>query len=262
MEYFTVITDTVLCFYLNHKNWIELIKDAVFLSGAFALFRWLWKRRLNETSDQIRKNLEFRERIEPHLDKYVRDKASNDVKDIGIRFIHWKNYPWNVSDDAYKFCLRVNYFESKPHFGWIDNTGISFEEPLWWFESSVYEGEKGIFFIDRKGLKIKGFEEYSDAVILTKLPFAHIVDFDFKEYVEYEPIFYIRYPYNKWKKLYEDDLILRERPHVDETHYLRRQLKQSRRLKRYSWVGYNMMKLKLSTYELFSSNNYNISKKS
>ena len=221
-----------------------------FFHGAYLFVRYLRNKKYQSVSYAIHENLKFREKIEHDLDPFIRETAKN-TKDVSIRFVHWKNYPWNLDDDGYKFLLRINYIENKkPHYGWIDNTGINFEEPLSFFSNSVYIDKDDIFFIAEKNQSFKGFREYKDSVLILHLPFTNIVNFDFKQRIEYEPVFYTRYYYRQWKKLYDDLVILREK---EGAKYLNYDLSQTRMLKKYSWLSYHALKVKLWFFHLFNS---------
>lgn len=131
--------DHILELYHQYKEWIELIKDAVFFAGAYAFFhglyvlvKYLRNKKFEAISAAINTNLKFREKLQPSLDDFIFDAATG-TKDIAIRFVYWKNYPWNLSNDAYKIYLYIKYLDKTPHYGWIDNTGINFQEHSWWY---------------------------------------------------------------------------------------------------------------------------------
>lgn len=227
--------------YLRYQNYINLVKDIAFFFGffgAYKIFLYLMNKKLQDACNQINENLAFREKIEPQLEEFIR---KSEVNDICIRFVHWKNYPWNLSEDGYKFLLRINYENNKPFYGWIDNTGINFEEPLKFLSQSVYCDKNNIFFIAEKNKKFKNFKEIRCSFIL-HLPFKNILNFDFKERIEYEPVFYTRYYYADWKRNYDDLVILRE---IKGDEWFKYELSQKRMLKKYSLAGYIFLKIKL-----------------
>lgn len=234
----------LLDFYIVNEDWISLAKDVAFFLGFlgfFVLLKFLWNFRFDRKSRTIRENLEFREKMESTLKPYIFDKAKG-TKDIAIRFVHWKNYPANLSDDGFKRHLRIQYEDDKPWHGWIDNTGINFEDgDIWFLGNSVYVDKNGISFIGPKGNEHDGFEEISNIMIVFHLPFTNIVDFDFREYIEYEPVFYIRYPYTNFRKLYDDEIVLRER---QGNEYFSRALSLRKLMRKYSWTKYQLLKLK------------------
>ncbi len=96
--------DSILKFYLAHQDEINFIKDLAFLFGAFTLVKYLWNKRFRDQSQAIGYALEKRQSIEENLNEYVYEKHKNKVG-IGIRFIHWKNYPNKLDNDAFAFEL-------------------------------------------------------------------------------------------------------------------------------------------------------------
>jgi hypothetical protein len=247
--------DKILELYLEYQNWINLIKDFAFLAGAIAVlrgaylfFQYIKNRGYTEKAEEIDKNINFRERLEPVLNDYIFEKAKG-TKDISIRFVNWKNYPWNLDEDGFKFLLRINYLEETPHYGWIDNTGVYFEEPVWWLSNSIYIDKNGIFFIDQKDKTHKGFTEIDDAVLRLHMPFSNIVNYDFRERIEYEPVFYIKHQYLDWKKLYNDKVSIREK---QGTKYKKIELSQSKMIVRFSQISYKIMQLKLFCINLIN----------
>ena len=101
--------DYLLNTYREYKDWIELVKDLVFFAGAYTffhgaylLFGYLRNKKFEATSTSIDNNLKFREKLEPLLQSFIFDAAKN-TKDIAVRFVHWKNYPWKLSNDGFKF---------------------------------------------------------------------------------------------------------------------------------------------------------------
>lgn len=215
---------------------------ALFSLGSFIVS--LFSRKFNSVAEKIKKNLELREKLEIQLSDYIRDNFPG-TGDVGIRFIYWKNYPWNIDQDAYKFLLHINDRTSPPFYGWIDNTGVSFEEHIWFYGKSVYVDERGIYFISKVGENNKGFVEYRNARIIKKIPFDNIVNFDFRERVEYEPIFYTRYKYDN-KRIWDDEIFIRNR---DGEKYFKIKLKIKYKITSYSFLKYQFFKL----YHYFSS---------
>lgn len=234
---------TFIDLYNSYKDWIELIKDLVFFAGAITAFKIIRDRKFSARSKEIDENLSFRKKIEEDLQTYVSERSELKNKDIGIRFVHWKNYPWNLNDDAYKHHLFLRYFDEQTHpYGFIDNTGIYFQEHVWWFSQSIYVDNKGIFFFDRKELKIEGFKEIPNCVLVFHLPYKNIINFDFREYIEYEPVFYIRYPYNNRKNLYDNKITIREKLGNPP---MRHELFLDHMMKKKSFLNYNFLKFKL-----------------
>jgi hypothetical protein len=204
--------EAILYWYKDNADLINFIKDIVYFFGAYALIRYLWSWNYLRRTSQIELNLKFRERIEPALEAYVIEKNRHGIKDIGIRFVCWKNYPWCLNDDGYKHLLKTEYHNNALlDSSWIDNTGIYFQEHLWFNSSSVYVDARGIFFFAPSREYHKGFTEHSGKRLIFQLPFTKIVNFDFRQIIEYEPVFYIRHPYTKHKKLYSQKYQIREK---------------------------------------------------
>ncbi|PCI34462.1 MAG: hypothetical protein COB54_01370 [Alphaproteobacteria bacterium] len=234
---------SVLNFYIEYQTWIELIRDLIFFGGAYYIFKFLYHRNFDKTLERIDKNLKLREKIEPLLEEYVLKEYKNGIKDIGIRFVFWKNYPRNLSNDGFKNTLRIELFdETLTQGSWIDNTGINFVDSPWYFSKSLYVDKDGIFFFDNANQTFPKFREYRDVVYISHLSFINIVNFDFKEIIEYEPVFYIRYPYDNFKKLYDDKIIIREKSGNKSMHL---ELSWSKRLEKNSMFGYSALKAKL-----------------
>lgn len=187
---------------------LELIKKL--LSFIKTIWNWNFSRQVK----LIENNLKFRERVELPLQQYIIENYKNGIKDIGIRFVYWKNYlnHIDVEDDGFKHFLRVEYNDGVLiDSSWLDNKGIFFQEHLWFYSRSVYEGKRGIFFFAPSGQNYYGFTEHRNCILIRHLPFANIINFDFKEVIEYEPVFYIKYKYTNYKKLYSSSYTIREK---------------------------------------------------
>ena len=235
----------LMCHYKASKDWLELIKDFIYVLGFITVARYVWTRNFNLKTAEIENNLRFRERIESALEDYVLEKHKNKIRDIGVRLVHWKNYPWKLKNDGYLHTLQVNIVDSNTiPYGWIDNTGIFFAEPVWFFGQSFYVDKNNIFFIAPKGLKIKNFKELTHKILVRHMSFTKIINYDFKERIEYEPIFYIKYPYTD-ENLYSDEYKIREK-HGDE--YFLLEVTRKKHLKKYSWARYKLLKLKLMLF--------------
>jgi len=247
--------DWLLDTYLQYKNWIELVKDVVFFAGSYAFFYGVYKafiflgsRQLTDMSAAIEKNLHFRERLEPVLSDFIFDTAKN-TKDIAIRFVHWKNYPFNLQKDGFKHYPFIQYFnDGTVHYGWIDNTGVNIQEHIWHLGYSIYLEKNGIFFFDKSGAKHDRFQELSDTVLVFHLPFENIINFDFKQFIEYEPVFYTRYYYTDRKRLYDDSVVVRNR---DGHGYLNIDLSQKNMMRNYTWLRYWRLRTKIYALNLF-----------
>lgn len=240
----------------EHWNpWIDLIQDSVFFLGVIPFFITIFKfieflkaKDFFVASEKIESNLRFRERIEPKLESYVLEKNKNEIKDIGVRFIYWKNYPSQISNDGYKRLLRIEYYDS--HIicaSWINNTGIYFQEHLWFSNTSAYVDREGVFFFAPAGGVYKHFTEHKNKCLVIHLPFTNIVSFDFEEKIEYEPIFYTKVPFDDFESLYSQIFALRERT---SDAYFRLELDRRKQIKKYSWFQYMIMRTKIALIHL------------
>jgi len=245
-----IILDT----YLEHQDWIKLIKDIVFLFGAYYLIRYIFNKNFTDKSKAIRENLESRAALENHLTKYVLSKHKNNVE-IAVRFVHWKNYPYNLENDAFKHELFTYPKENgiMPS-GYIDNTGINIVEHTWFCSQSTYVDKKGIFFIASKGQYFSDFKEFQNTVLVLHLPYTNIVNYDFREIIEYEPVIYITAPYTNFKKLYDDKVVMRNKPGEE---YLNINLNQKNMMKKHSWLRYQSFKFKMFLSNYFSQERKN-----
>lgn len=206
----------VLDFYKDNKEWINLAKDFVFLVGFIGLIKFLWTWNFRRKTASIEQNLKLRDNIGDKINEYVFEKHEGGIKDIGIRLVYWKNYPWRLENDAFNHMLWLRYVgRNTTPFGWIDKTGINFIEHIWWLGRSIYLNKYGIFFVDKEKKYHNGFEEFNNKILVQHMPFSRIINFDFKDYIDYEPVFYIRYKYTQNSKLYDDELIIANRDDDD-----------------------------------------------
>jgi hypothetical protein len=250
------IISFLLVWHKDHQDLINLIKDTVFFAGAYAFFhgayffmKYLREKKYQSISSSIRENLECRERLEPLLDKFIVETAKN-TKDVALRFVHWKNYPWKLNDDAYKHYPWVKYFsDTTVQQTWLDSTGINIQHPLWYLSTNLYIDKNGIFFTSYKDIKNVNFKKFEETTLILHLPFENIVNYDFKEVIEYEPVLYIRYPYHQRKKLYDDHIVVRNK---DGEGYLNIDLSQKNWMRKYSWPKYQWFKFKLCLRTLLS----------
>jgi len=240
------VCEQLMILYGQYSNEINFVKDVVYFIGFYKIIMYIISKKFKDSCAEINENLQFREKIEPELVKFIEEYEY--TKDVCIRFIHWKNYPKNLLNDGFKFKLRINYSnDNKSWYGWIDNMGINFEEPLSMFGNSVYLDKNYIFFIAEKNQKYKNFREINCEFIL-HLPFKNIINFDFKGKIEYEPVFYTRYNYNNWKKLYDDIIVLSNK---SKENFLYLELSQDRMIKKYSKLNYLFLKIKLKLKMFF-----------
>lgn len=198
-------------FYSNIKEYIDIIKDIVFIIGVLSAFFAAKNYFFNKKKEEIANNLQIRKDIKEKLLEFVNGYDRSTPRSIGIRLVSWKNYPWKLDNDGYKQILYYDVNMDKichPGANFLSNTGIILEEDLWRSANTVYIGKNEIYIIDKKNKKIRGFDEIKqDLKIVKTLKYKHIVNFDFEEKIEYEPVFYTRYKYNK-QKLYENDFFI------------------------------------------------------
>lgn len=174
--------EDILSFYRDNNDLINIIKDVLYVLTIVLGLRFLWNWNFRKRTKEIEDNLKFRKQIEEVLQEYVIEKSKNSIKDIGIRFVYWKNYPWKLDDDGFKHLLNVEYLNGELLCSsWVDNIGIYFEEHLWFLPQSVYVDDNGIFFITSSGKKYSDFVEHENKRLIFQLPFTNIVNFDFRE---------------------------------------------------------------------------------
>lgn len=243
------IMDSALSLYSENSVLIDFIKDVILVIGLYKVIRYIWRWQYTVKTSEIGRDLGIREGIEGQLESYVLEKAENGKKDIAVRFIHWKNYPHNLENDAYKHHLWINFNEGRTlPSGWIDNTGLKFQEHLWFYGQNLYLDDNGIFFFSAGTKEYTGFKRIPNVVLVVHMPFSNIVNFDFKQKIEYECILYTRHPYSKYKKLYSDEYIIREKYGQP---YLRIELSRRHQLGRYRWVSYMALRAKIALSTLF-----------
>lgn len=229
---------------VGYSQLTSIISDMVVIGGILRGLWYLKSRAFLDRSNEIKNNLEVRRFIDEQLTTYILGKNTNGIKDIGIRFIYWKNYPNNLQNDAYNHLL---HYEVDPRDGvllgsWIDNIGIFFQDDLSFTNRSIYyNSSNGIFYIDRESKSHKGFTEYRNKILIMHLPYSNIVNYDFRDLIEYEPVFYIKYKYDD-DKLYSNEYVCRER-NGDE--YFRLTLDRRRYLKRSWFIWYHFLQFKL-----------------
>lgn len=187
------------------------IASLVVIAGAGPIFFWLKNHSFEKKRKEIRENLvmrdDIRDKLRNHADGYDRSTP----RDMGIRLVYWKNYPWNLDDDGYKQILYYNTNLNKKlshDTEFLNNIGILVEEHIWYVNKSLYLGKFGTYIIDRSGQNIAGFLEIKQKVKLVKtLRYKYIINWDFEEKIGYEPIFYTKYTYTN-QKLYDEDFLV------------------------------------------------------
>ena len=204
--------------YVQHKNDIDFIKDIIFAIGLIATFygyykilRLLTQRKLLNKRQEMEYDSKLYTEIKDKLKEYIEefDMAPKNLRDVGIRLLYIKNYPYNLDNDGFPFMLYY-YFITERHqpSGYISGKGIYVMEYLWsWGGAVYYNGDNGKWFTAKKGLTFKGYQELPNKQLVKRIPFANILGYDFNsDWADKgEPVFYTRYRYTD-ARLYADEL--------------------------------------------------------
>jgi hypothetical protein len=142
---------------------------------------------------------------------------------------------------------NVNPKEGTTPFGgsWMSNIGVLFQMHLWCTSTSCYIDKRGVFFFDDEGKTFPGFSEFRDGRLKVCLPYRNIAAFDFKEFLDNEPVFYIRYKYTDYRKLYAPDVALLGKDDYDHRLIY---LDYRRCLRKYSRFGWVLMAVKCGLF--------------
>lgn len=240
METFTNIVN----WYAQQKNYFDFVKDLLFAIGLIATFYGYFKflkfltqrgalnKRLEMENDAKMYN-DIQGRLKEFVDSY-KDASLKNRRDIGIKLLYIKNYPYELENDGYSQMLYY-YFLSEGHqaSGYISSTGLHVMEYLGHFNNAIYYNPKNKkWFIDKEGLKFRKYKQLKHKQLVKRIPFANILGYDFNsDWADYnEPVFYTKYKYYKWR-LYADDF---EAVTVEEEYHLANKvhLKKSNRNKR------------------------------
>lgn len=195
---------------VNLETYTTIIANIIVIAGTVPAIivarKYFFEKKKKEIQDNLAVRKSIRDKLVEHADGYDRSEPH----DIGIRLVYWKNYPWKLDDDGYKQLLyydtNMDKVIKRRGAEFLTNTGILLDEHIWIFSQSLYLGKFGTYIIDESGKKIAGFSEVPQRVKLVRtLRYKHIINWDFEDKIEYEPIFYTRYKYTS-KKLYEDEL--------------------------------------------------------
>lgn len=214
MEFF----NQIIQWHVEHQPAINLFKDVVFLIGVVVTFygygkiaKYFAVRNTQRKRLEMEYDAELSRKIKPKLTDYVNDyKASpTNLRDIGIRLLYIKNYPYNLNNDGYRFMLHY-YFMTARHnaSGYVTGKAIYIVDHLKFMSQSIYFNEKNDkWFIRDKGHTYRGYAELAHTDLLKQIPFANMYGCDFEsEWAEKgEPVFYTKYKYNDWR-LFGDDL--------------------------------------------------------
>lgn len=223
------LLNNIVQWHNDNKDYIELFKDVVFVFGVIATFYGYFKllkffarrKTLNkkqEMENDLRLYNEIHKKLKEHVDDY--DAKPGKLRDIGIRLLHIKNYPYNLKKDGYGHMLYY-YFMSEHHkaTGYISGKGLYVLEHLWFIGQAIYYNSKNEkWFIDEKGKKFKNYKQLPHKELVKRVPFSNIYGYDFNsDWADKgEPVFYTKYKYDRWK-LFADDM---DAVTVDQEYHL------------------------------------------
>jgi hypothetical protein len=195
-----------------HKDQLDLLKDIVFavglvatIYGYFKFLKFLTRRGVLNKRQQMENDANMYSEIHDKLKEYVDSYGATQEKrrDIGIRLLYIKNYPYNLDDDGFRQELYY-YFMSDYHKagGYISGKGLYVMNYFKFMGNSIYYNQKNKkWFIEDKGKSFKHFIELKQEQLVMRIPFENIYGFDFNsDWAEKgEPVFYTKYKYYKWK---------------------------------------------------------------
>jgi hypothetical protein len=240
----------IINLYIDHRDSIDLLKDFTLFTSAYQFIKYICNKNYIQKKKNIDDDIKLRNKLESILSDYIREKNSNTIKDISIRFICWRNYPNQLDDDGFKHTLYIEYHNNVLiENSWFNRRGIYFQEDVWLTDSSIYIDKNGIHFFGKAGKVYTGFDEYNNIRLIYHLPFENIINFDFRNSIEYEPIFYIKYPYDLFKKLYSSTYCIREK---SGEKYLNIELARNMALKKFSPMRYQCKKIIICLKRLLS----------
>lgn len=202
----------VLEWYIRNKDYIDLVKDVVFMFGAVATFvgfyqfiKLLTQRKVLNKRQEMDNDARLYCEVHGKLKEYVESYGvkPDKLRDIGIRLLYIKNYPYNLDNDGFRQYLYY-YFLTEDHnpSGYISGTDIYVLDHVWFWDYSVYFNPKnGKWFTDKKELVFRKYVELKYTHILKRIPFANIYGYDFdSDWADKgEPVFYTKYKYTNWK---------------------------------------------------------------
>jgi hypothetical protein len=233
----------VLEWHAQNKDIIDFVKDIVFAIGAiltfvsvYELLKFLARRKTLNKKQEMENDLKLYGDISKKLKEYVDeyDAKPKKLRDIGVRLLYIKNYPYKLDKDGFPQMLYY-YFLSEQHkaSGYISGKGLFVMEHLWFLSEAVYYNQKnGKWFVDKTGLSYKRYKELKHKQLVRRIPFANIYGYDFNsDWADKgEPVFYTKYKYYS-EKLYADEL---DAVTIDQEFHLAHKvsLQKSKRTKR------------------------------
>lgn len=206
--------EDVLVWYKNNLDYINLIKDIISAIGTIGIFLSIYKfiqfltnRKILDKRQEVDNDARSYREIHPQLSNYINTRYQGKPKDFKIQLLYIRNYPYNIENDGYNYYLFY-YLPTSNHkpCGYISGKGIYILYPIG-FSNSIYKHNRNnTWFIDKKGLLFKNYEELNYTCLRLRIPFAHIFGSDFNSDIsEGEPVFYTKYKYGDWK-LFADDI--------------------------------------------------------
>jgi hypothetical protein len=159
----------------------------------------------------MKNDAKFYDEIHDKLKEYVEDFGAtpSELRDIGIRLLYMKNYPYNLDNDGFRFLLYYYFFtENHKPSGYMSGKGIYVLDHIWFWSEAIYWNPKnGKWFADKQGLSYRGYKELKHKHLVKRIPFSNILGCDFNsDWSEKgEPVFYTKYKYTNWK-LFADEI--------------------------------------------------------
>jgi hypothetical protein len=227
----------------------EFLANTIVIIGAIPVFIWLKNRSFDKRKQEIKDNLSIRKNIQDKLREHADGYDRTVAQSIGIRLVYWKNYPWKLDDDGYKQGLYYDTnLDKRVSHGteFLTNTGILVEDHIWFLSRSLYLGKYGIYTIAKPGLNLKGFSEVNQKIkIISTLKYKYVINWDFEEKIEYEPVFYTKYKYTN-VKLFENQIFAQnyDDDGINNDLYFHEVLDRRNRVKRSKSTKYLLLMLK------------------
>lgn len=249
----------ILNFIVNYKEigWVNFIKDISYFGGGFYLFKYLKNRNFLRQKEVIATDLVMREAIGKELGDYIHQQYKlRPLEPIAIRLVSWKNYP-SAQNDGYR--RRIHYRTLNNYLIadiWIDRVGIWLEDTSVFLDFSLYVDKDKIFFSALPDRQYRDFRELKGVGVVYQLPFEHIINFDFKEFIEYEPVIYTKYYYSAWKKLYSREIRVKKKlkdGKYNTEEYGLMQLDARNNLKRYNYSRHKILQARIMLEKFYTS---------
>lgn len=254
---------SIVSWYAEHKDYFDFLKDVLFAVGLIATFYGYFKflkfltqrgslNKRQEMENDTRMYNEVHVKLKEFVDSY-KDASSKNRRDIAIKLLYIKNYPYKLENDGYSQTLYY-YFTSEYHqaSGYVSTTGLYVMGYLGHFGNAIYYNRKSEkWFIDKEGLKFRKYKQLKHKQLVKRIPFANVLGYDFNsDWADYnEPVFYTKYKYYKWK-LYADDFeavtVEEEYHHANKVH-----LKKSKRKKRVIKTLFRKIKHKFTMLSVY-----------